>query len=623
MPNFNKLPGKEKIQYIIFFSIPLISFLMIEFAARGSFISIFTWLVNEPIQFLLSLVLFYAIYVFLWANINHRGAVALIFSIFGIIVAAVVGCKREILGIPLMPWDLLLSSDLTGLFEDVGISQYNFLSNGLFILVLSINIVIIALIFIFQKAKYLNKRASIISPIICFIVVAAIILTLPKADISETATICEEEGYIRGFIVSAQIWSEMNSSKVAMAGSSDANINFTYDFTSKEATTDINPNVVFIMSEAFWDVTLLPNVTFSEDPIPTFHALAKEGISGEMVSPTYGGVTDNTEFEVMTGFSLKYLPYQTNAYTTSIKKAIPALPSYFKSLGYQTIAVHPNVGSFFNRDVVYPLLGIDRFFTQAYMKDAKIKGAYISDDSFANYIISEYKQAKKPVFMYNISIQNHWPYTKENYYEDYDITIKSKKNLDKESMTALQNYTQGLHDADASLKKVIDYFRTVDEPTVIIFLGDHLPALTDQLGVYKKLGYIDKSISDSDLYKGIQGANISNQTMFIQSQKILKTPYLIWFNYKTDIEKGETLSANYLGIYTISKLGIELPPFYNFLLDYSTKVPVNRYYLSIDASGMPFIETPSIYANYEKIYNKVQNDMMFGDQNEKNLFTVK
>ncbi|MFZ2537332.1 MAG: sulfatase-like hydrolase/transferase, partial [Oscillospiraceae bacterium] len=264
------------------------------------------------------------------------------------------------------------------------------------------------------------------------------------------------------------------------------------------------------------------------------------------------------------------------------------------------------------------------FVTQGNMPDAKLKGAYISDDTFANYIISEYAQAKKPVFMFNISMQNHWPYTTENYYQDNNFVIKTNKSLDQASMTALQNYTQGIHDADKSLKKMIDYFKTVKEPTVVIFLGDHLPALTEQLGVYKKLEFIDdESISDKDLFHGSEGTEILNQNMFIQNQKIIKTPYLIWSNYKTGMEKGKTLSANYLGVYVMSKIGLELPPFYHFLLDYSNKVPVNRHFLSVVEQGIPYKYTPSIYDNYEYTYKRVQNDMLFGYQNEKDLFSTK
>lgn len=38
---------------------------------------------------------------------------------------------------------------------------------------------------------------------------------------------------------------------------------------------------------------------------------------------------------------------------------------------------------------------------------------------------------------------------------------------------------------------------------------------------------------------------------------------------------------------------------------------------------MPFTETPSIYKDYEYIYENVQNDMLFGNQNNLDLFNIK
>ncbi|MDD3350218.1 MAG: LTA synthase family protein, partial [Eubacteriales bacterium] len=498
------------------------------------------------------------------------------------------------------------------LLDSVNFSQLTFLSNGIFLIAVVINLSIVAFIFASQKTKYLSVRTCNIATVLCCLAVGSIFFTLPEADIQDSASICAEDGYIRGFIVNAQLWGEMNDAIGSTVSAADAE--FEYGFTTREATTDIKPNIIYIMSEAFWDVTLLPNITFSEDPIPTLHALGNEGISGNLVSPMYGGGTDNVEFEVITGFSLKYFPYQTNVYTTALKKPIPSIPRYLKSMGYQTLAVHPYEGTFFDRKEVYPLLGIDRFIALEDMKDTKVKGAYASDDFFADYIISEYKQAQKPVYMYNISMQNHWPYTTENYYSEYEIEVKSKETLTKDQLIALRNYTQGIHDADASLKKITDYFRTIKEPTVVVFMGDHLPVLTEQFGIYKDLGYIDSTFDD---------INTINERLLIDCQKILKTPYLIWSNYEIGSEKGKTLSASYLGSYVMSKIGMEIPPFYNFLLDYSNKVPVNRYFLAVDASGRPFLETPAAYNNYESTYENIQKNMMFGEQNQWTLFEVK
>lgn len=616
-----KLYLKNLYVKVLFFIIPIISLFIIEFATRGNLISIFEWAVKAPLQFTLSVALLYAIYIVICAIFKHAGVAVLFYSALCVLIAAIVGSKREILGVPLMPWDIMSSLNVAGLIGSMNVAQFKFLYNWIFIVSFIIIIAILLVIFIYQKAVLnFSKKSRIIASILSGVIIVGVFITLPEASIEESpTTICEQNGYIRGFIVNAQLWAEMDEDSTELV----FNDNYKYKFTAGEATSDIKPNVIFIMSEAFWDATLLPNVVFSEDPIPNFHALQKSAISGEMVSPTYGGLTCNVEFEIMTGLSLKYLPYQTTAYTTSIKRELPAMPTYFKELGYQTIAVHPYEKSFFKRNSIYPMLGIDRFVTQSDMPDAKIKGEFISDDTFADYIISEYEKAEKPIFMYNISMQNHWPYTIENYYKDNRFQIETNKNLDKESITALQNYAQGISDADRSLKKVIDYFTNVKEPTVVIFLGDHLPALTDQLGVYKQLGFIDKSVNDADLFKGTEGKNIQNRSMLIDNQRILKTPYLIWFNYKTATEKGKTLSSNFMGAYIMSKIGLRLPPFYNFLLDYSNKVPVNRHFLSVLSNGVSYKNTPSKYKDYEYTYEKVQKDILYGEQEDRGLFSAK
>jgi phosphoglycerol transferase MdoB-like AlkP superfamily enzyme len=613
----NDLSRKDRVAYFLFFSIPLISLFMIEFAARDSISSTITWPVAEPFAFFASVVLFYAVYVFLWVNIYYQGITALVYSIIFIVFSCITGCKKEVLGLPFMPWDIKSGHSFSELFGCLSLFQLKFLTNWIFILLVAINIFVIVMIFLHHAKTSYSRRISNITTIVCIALIAGVFFTLPKVSIADSNSVYQKDGYVRGFIISTQLWLKTNDSTAN--GTASAESGSSYQFTERKAATDLKPNVIFIMSESFFDITELPHLTFSEDPLPNLHALMKSNVSGKMVSNTFGGTTDNVEFEIMTGFSLKYLPFGTNPYETCINKPIPSLPSYFKGLGYQTIAIHPNICNFFNRNKVYPLLGFDRFVSSENMPDAKIKGAYISDDTFADYIISEYKQAKRPVFMYNISMQNHWPYITKNYYKKYDITVKSSVDLDRDSITALQNYTQGVHDADASLKKITDYFETVKEPTVIVFLGDHLPSLTDNLGVYKKLGYVDKSLANPHGYV----ADKTTEEMVLQNKKIMETPYLIWTNYSTDKGKDMTLSSNYLGVYVLSRIGLGLPPFYNFLIDYSNKLPINSYFLTITQNGMPFIGTPSAYDSYENAYMQVQNDMLLGKQNEWDLFQTK
>ncbi len=609
--DIEQLVKEQKIN-LLFSTMPVISLLMIEYAARGSVIESLSWIVQEPVQFLMSLLLFYAVFFFLWANINHKLAAASICSAIWILIAAIIGCKREILGTPIMPWDIALSGNVSTLIHIKTLKELSFLQDIIFLIFITIHLLYIAAIGLQKQIRFIKPRNCNIITVISICIVGVMMWTLPPIGFAQTSSACGKDGYIRGFIVSAKVWSDLKN-----ASGSDCNTS--YDFQCKEATNEVNPNIIIVMSEAFWDVTLLPGITFSEDPIPTFHALQQDAGSGTTVSNTFGGLTDNVEFEVMTGFSVKYLPYQANAYTSSVNTSLPSLPSYLKTKGYSTSVVHPNTEEFFNRDLVYPMLGVEQFVSLEDMPDAVVKGGYVSDETFTAYIISTYQSVKKPAFMYNISVQNHWPYTKSNYYEEYDVSVSSRIKLDTESMNALKNYTQGIHDADQNLKRLIEYFKTVEEPTVIVFFGDHYPSLTSELSLYKELGYIDDTLGDGD-FNGLEITDDAQR--MVKNRKLFELPYVVWSNFDANME-GTELSTNYLGVYLLDQLGMELPPFYSFLMDYREKLPVNRYFLAVDSAGMLFSEPPAIYNHYEQIYQKVQNNILFGDQSELDLFQIK
>ena len=73
------------------------------------------------------------------------------------------------------------------------------------------------------------------------------------------------------------------------------------------------PDVIMVMSESFWDPTLLPNTKLTPDPIPT----VRKTRSGSMFSPEFGGMTANVEFEALTGFSNAFLNQFQSSYDSS------------------------------------------------------------------------------------------------------------------------------------------------------------------------------------------------------------------------------------------------------------------------------------------------------------------
>ncbi len=193
---------------------------------------------------------------------------------------------------------------------------------------------------------------------------------------------------------------------------------------AKAASQTQKPNVIFIMNEAFWDPTLLKNVKFSEDPLPTVHRLQKEMTSGFLLSPQFGGGTSNVEFEILSGQSMSFMPAGSVPYQQYISRPLPSLASYFKSQGYASTAIHSYERWFWNRENVYRYMGFDEFISKEGFDNPVNKGAFIADDEVSRRIIQEVEENEEPTFIYAVTMQNHGPYD-DNRYGDNPIKTEA------------------------------------------------------------------------------------------------------------------------------------------------------------------------------------------------------
>ena len=105
---------------------------------------------------------------------------------------------------------------------------------------------------------------------------------------------------------------------------------------------------------------------------------------------------------------------------------LPSIASELKSQGYETLAMHPYRGTNYRRNLVYRR-SIDTFYTRDDFTQAKYIRSYISDDTLAQRIITEFNKHEEstdmPLFSYNVTIQNHGGYFASNTRNlDLDIT---------------------------------------------------------------------------------------------------------------------------------------------------------------------------------------------------------
>lgn len=100
------------------------------------------------------------------------------------------------------------------------------------------------------------------------------------------------------------------------------------------------PDIVVVMSESLFGPTRVPGLSFAKDPLPNLHRLQHEAASGRLYSPVFGGGTANTEFELLTGHTARFLPPGSVPYQQYVRRKQQSLASIFQARGYRTEAVH-------------------------------------------------------------------------------------------------------------------------------------------------------------------------------------------------------------------------------------------------------------------------------------------
>jgi phosphoglycerol transferase MdoB-like AlkP superfamily enzyme len=247
---------------------------------------------------------------------------------------------------------------------------------------------------------------------------------------------------------------------------------------------------------------------------------------------------------------MAFLPAGSIPYQQYIKSDTDSLASYLETLGYSTYAQHPYQAAGWDRARVYPLLGFQNLsFIDDYTNKTYVR-KYVSDAADMNYIIStfEQKEAGKPAFIFNVTMQNHGGYTDS--YPELEEAVPTSHNSQ-----VLSQYLSLIKLTDEALETLVDYFSGIDEKTVIVFFGDHQPS--------------------SNVTRYITGTTDSEDV------SRYKVPYLIWANYDIEEKTDFDTSLNYLAAQTLSAAGVPTNSYQNFLLELAEKYPV------ISAAGMP------------------------------------
>ena len=338
----------------------------------------------------------------------------------------------------------------------------------------------------------------------------------------------------------------------------------------------VEPNIIIVMSEAFADIWNAENLTFDRELAPNFNALAEQYLSGNCLTSEYGGNTANCEFEVLTGYSTYLVPTGTVLYMSYVNRETESIVSYLNDKDYYTVALHPYQRTFFSREKAYGLLGFDDFYSAEHFTGAERLrySNLISDDAVADRIIAEFEKNQatdRGFFCHTVTMLNHTSYYKADWSDEERVGMEAACELTETEYHTLASYATGILYADAMLGKLVDYFSNVEEPTVILFFGDHQPSMgTPGYELMQRIGYVRDNGSNEGL------------------AALQSTPYLIWNNFQQEPTAAKAdMSMFHLLPYMTRMLDMARPAFHSYMDELFTDVRAVTKKISLDGDGMP------------------------------------
>ena len=476
-----------------------------ELASRWSIPSAFSFIAKSPWAFVYNSFIVFAsltlVYLF-----RRRAFARLIISSFWVILGIINGIVLSNRVTPFGFADLTVVSDLLTMLD-----TYISPTMMVVIIIAIILFIILCSLFYIHGPVYKGKQKRIIS--------LASILTIVFIAIPATTTVAQEKNIVASYFTNiAQGYMDygfvysfssgfVNWGMKEPANYEEAVIDALMQAVESEkavttVTTENGPNIITVLLESFVDPNEFNFMTYSQDPTPFYHYLEDNYTSGYLTMPVVGAGTANAEFEILTGMRLHYFGTGEYPYKTVLKEVenCESIASYLKSIGYGTHAVHNNGGNFYSRVNAFSMMGFDTFTSKELMNITEFtpNEGWAEDSILAEETMKTLTSTPGPDLTYVITVGQHGVYPEEKVIEEPYCEVYGLAT--EEETIAWTYYMHQANKTDQFIQELITYLEQLDEDTIVVFWGDHLPTM---------------GLEDSDMVSG----------------DIYKTKYITWNNF--------------------------------------------------------------------------------------------
>ncbi|MFD3446570.1 LTA synthase family protein [Microbacteriaceae bacterium 4G12] len=225
-------------------------------------------------------------------------------------------------------------------------------------------------------------------------------------------------------------------------------------------------NVIVVSLESTQSFLINSKVN-GQEVTPFLNQFAKESYYFEnFFHQTGQGKTSDAEFLVDTSL---YPLDRGSVFFTHASNEYVATPEILHEQGYYTAVFHANNATFWNRNMMYPALGYDRYYNELDYKitpDTKL-GWGLKDKEYFDQSVDMMKNIKQPFYTRFLTLTNHFPFK-------YDNSTKLIEPYNSGDET-LDNYFVTARYMDEALKHFIDRLKEtgIYDNSIIVFYGDH------------------------------------------------------------------------------------------------------------------------------------------------------
>lgn len=302
---------------------------------------------------------------------------------------------------------------------------------------------------------------------------------------------------------------------------------------------DVRPSVVAVMNETFSDLSIFDGMHAGYDGPQYFKSMSDCVSRGKFYTSVNGGGTTNTEFEFLTGASMANFGPGVYPYTVYNLTQTENLARFFSDLGYSTLAMHPQLGTNWNRVNAYRDLGFDDFLTYEDFAGADTLRGHVADRATYDKVLEALESNPEPQFIFDVTMQNHSGYETGLLDEDDMIRL----DMDGQSDQLIDEYVTVIRHSDEDLEYFVNRLRELDRPVILVFFGDHQPYMT--------LGYNDNWYPDED--------------EAVHARRVYQTDYIVWANYDVagndQVSEYSDISASFLASEFLQKIGAPMTDF--------------------------------------------------------------